>query len=145
MNDIERAIIIAVNAHQGQKEKAGTPYVFHPLGLMLKQNSQEARIVAVLHDVVEDTDINLAYLAEAGFSDSVLCAIELLTHDKNTEYMDYIEALSHNSIAKSVKLADLADNLDISRIPNPTEKDYQRLEKYKKAYKFLMDADKESM
>lgn len=137
MNDIEKAISIAVQAHSGQKDKAGMPYVLHPLRLMLRQDSSEAMIGAVLHDVVEDTDITIDQLAEAGFSSAVLEAISLLTHDKSIPYMDYIRAIARNAIARQVKLADLIDNMDLNRIPNPQEKDYLRLEKYKVAYEYL--------
>jgi (p)ppGpp synthase/HD superfamily hydrolase len=137
MNDIEKAISIAVQAHSGQKDKAGMPYVLHPLRLMLRQDSTEAMIGAVLHDVVEDTDITIDQLAEAGFSSAVLEAISLLTHDKSIPYMDYIRAIARNAIARQVKLADLIDNMDLNRIPNPQEKDYLRLEKYKVAYEYL--------
>jgi len=137
MNNIEKAISIAVHAHSGQKDKAGMPYVLHPLRLMLRQDSTEAMIGAVLHDVVEDTDITIDQLAEAGFSSAVLEAISLLTHDKSIPYMDYIRAIARNAIARQVKLADLIDNMDLNRIPNPQEKDYLRLEKYKVAYEYL--------
>jgi len=142
MNDIEKAISIAVQAHSGQKDKAGMPYVLHPLRLMLRQDSPEAMVVAVLHDVVEDTNVTIDQLAEAGFSGAVLEAIWLLTHDKSIPYMDYIRAIANNTSARQVKLADLIDNMDLSRIPNPQEKDFARLEKYKIAYHYLINADK---
>jgi len=138
MNDIEKAISIAVQAHSGQKDKAGMPYVLHPIRLMLRQDSPEAMVVAVLHDVVEDTDITFDQLAEAGFSVAVLEAISLLTHDKNIPYMDYIKGIAGNAIARQVKLADLIDNIDLSRIPNPQEKDHLRIQKYQVAYDYLM-------
>lgn len=137
MNDIEKAISIAVQAHSGQIDKAGMPYVLHPLRLMLRQDSSEAMIVAVLHDVVEDTDVTIDQLAEAGFSNAVLEAISMLTHDKNIPYMDYIMGLASNDLARQVKITDLSDNMDLSRIPNPQEKDYVRLKKYKVAYECL--------
>lgn len=137
MNDIEKAINIAVQAHSGQKDKAGMPYVLHPLRLMLRQDSPEAMIVAVLHDVVEDTDLSIEQLADAGFSGAVLEAIYLLTHDKSIPYMDYIRAIANNVLARQVKITDLIDNMDLSRIPNPQKKDYVRLEKYKLAYEYL--------
>lgn len=136
---LEQAILLAVQAHSGQRDKAWLPYVLHPLRVMLGQTDPEARIAAVLHDVVEDTDITIDQLAEAGFTASVLDAIRLLTHDKSTAYMDYIRAVADNPIASQVKLADLTDNMNISRIPNPTEKDYLRLEKYQFAYRYLRE------
>jgi len=139
LNNLEKAIEIAVNAHQGQKDKAGMPYVLHPLRIMIKQDTLEAMIAAVLHDVVEDTDVTLDQIAEAGFSETVLGAIRLLTHDQDTPYMEYVNALATNPIARKVKIADLIDNMDMDRIPKPQEKDYLRLEKYQIAYNYLIN------
>ncbi len=141
MNNLETAVIIAAQAHQGQIDKAGMPYLLHPLRLMLKQNSLEAMITAVLHDVVEDTDISLDQIAEAGFSPAVIDAIRLLTYDKENPYLDYIKEIAGNSIARQVKLADLIDNMDLSRFPAPQMKDFLRLEKYKSAYQYLMQVE----
>lgn len=137
MNNLETAILIATRAHQGQTDKAGLPYILHPLRLMLKQDNLEAMITAVLHDVVEDTDLSLEHIAEYGFSSSVLDALRLLTHDKSTPYQEYIEAIAGNSLARQVKQADLLDNMDLSRLPSPQEKDFLRIEKYKSAYQYL--------
>lgn len=142
MTDLDKAIIIAVEAHQGQKDKAGKPYVFHPLRLMLKQDTPEAMITAVLHDVVEDTEFTLDQVAEAGFSAAVVNALRLLTHNRETLYLDYIELVASDPIARQVKLADLIDNMDLERIPDPQEKDFARLEKYKIAYNYLINAGK---
>jgi len=133
MNDLEKAIVIAVNAHRGQLDKQDLPYVLHPLRVMLKQKVPDARVAAVLHDVVEDTDVTLEELAEAGFSAKALEAIRLLTHIKSVPYLDYVKAVAANPIARQVKLADLEDNLDPSRILNKTAKDLARLEKYREA------------
>lgn len=137
MNDLERAILIAVNAHRGQLDKQGLPYVLHPLRVMLKQKDPDARVAAVLHDVVEDTEVTLEELTEAGFSAEALEAVKLLTHAKNVPYLDYVKALAANPIARQVKLADLEDNLDPSRILDITAKDLARLEKYREAKVFL--------
>lgn len=142
MNDIEKAISIAVQAHSDQKDKAGMPYVLHPLRLMLQQDSPEAMVVAVLHDVVEDTEFTLDQVAEAGFSAAVVNALRLLTHNRETPYLDYIELVASDPIARQVKLADLIDNMDMERIPDPQEKDFARLEKYKIAYHYLINAGK---
>lgn len=140
MTDIEKAIVIAVQAHQGQKDKAGQPYILHPLRVMLSQKEPEAMIAAVLHDVVEDTDVTLDQLAEAGFSKDILDDVRLLTHDQCIPYMDYIKSIAANHIARQVKLADLIDNMDLDRIPNPQKKDYLRLEKYQIAYNYLINS-----
>jgi len=133
MNDLEKAIMIAVNAHRGQLDKQDLPYVLHPLRVMLKQKDPEARVAAVLHDVVEDTEVSLEDLAGAGFSAEALEAVRLLTHDKSVPYLDYVKAIAADPIARQVKLADLEDNLDPSRILNMTAKDLARLEKYREA------------
>lgn len=145
LNYLENAIVIATQAHKGQKDKAGMPYVLHPLRLMLNQNGLEAMIAAVLHDVVEDTFVTLDQIAEAGFSKTVLDAISLLTHDPSMPYMDYIKSIATNAIARQVKLADLLDNMDLSRIPNPQEKDLLRLEKYQVAYNYLINENRDSL
>jgi (p)ppGpp synthase/HD superfamily hydrolase len=142
---LEQAISIATKAHCGQRDKAGFPYILHPLRLMLKQKSLEAMIAAVLHDVVEDSSITISDLEEACFPGSVIQALTLLTHDKEQPYPKYIEAIGTNKLAIQVKLADLQDNMDLSRIPNPRPKDYARLERYSLAYQYLSsvsDSDK---
>ncbi|MFW2487982.1 GTP pyrophosphokinase [Clostridium chromiireducens] len=135
---IEKAILIAVNAHKGQVDKGGNPYILHPLRLMFSRKDETEKICAVLHDVIEDTDVTLDYLREQGFSKEVLSALDALTRRNDENYEQFIDRIIENKIACNVKLADLNDNMDISRIKNPTEKDYERLEKYKKAkYKIL--------
>lgn len=135
---IEKAVLIAVNAHKGQVDKGGNPYILHPLRLMFSREDETEKICAVLHDVIEDTDVTLDYLREQGFSKEVLSALDALTRRKDETYEEFIDRIIENKIACNVKLADLNDNMDLSRIKNPTEKDYERLEKYKKAkYKIL--------
>lgn len=136
---LERAIQIALEAHAGETDKAGQPYVLHPLTLMLQMDSEEARIVAVLHDVVEDSAVTLDDLAAAGFSNAVLTALALLTHDTAAvAYDDYIAALSSNPLARKVKLADLAHNMDVRRLPaEMTLTDWGRLSKYRRAWEVL--------
>lgn len=112
--------------------------MLHPLRLMLQFKISEAMIVAVLHDVVEDSEVTFADLAEAGFSERVVAMLRLLTHAKDTPYMDYIRALGSDPLARKVKLADLADNMDLTRIAEPTEKDLARLKRYAEAYRFLV-------
>lgn len=130
---LEKAILIAANAHLGQVDKAGKPYILHPLRLMLSRKNETEMICAVLHDVIEDTDITFDYLSEEGFSEEVLIALEALTRLNNESYDEFINRIINNKIACYVKLADLQDNMDLSRINNPTERDYQRIEKYRKA------------
>ena len=137
MATLERAIAIAAKAHEGQVDKAGAPYIFHPIRMMLSVGTAEARIAAVLHDVVEDTPITLQELRAEGFPGAVLEAVELLTKREGEDYEAFIRRVAPNAIAREVKLADLRDNLDLSRIAQPTAKDHQRVEKYQRAVQYL--------
>ena len=131
--NLERAIEIAVVAHKGQKEKSGAPYILHPFRVMLSLKSDEDRIVGVLHDVVEDTPWTFGQLREEGFSEEVLAALDTVTIRENEDYPDFISRSAGNAIGRRVKIADLRDNMDLSRIPKPTEKDLRRIEKYRQA------------
>lgn len=134
----KKAINIAYNAHMGQTDKFGIPYIFHPMHLAESMDTEEECIVAILHDVVEDTDITFDVL-EKDFSSTIIEALKLLTHDKTVPYKEYIKNLKDNPIAKKVKLADLIHNSDISRLEHITSKDYVRLEKYKNALQILSE------
>ncbi len=133
MCTIERAIAIAATAHEGKIDKGGTPYVFHPLRLMMRMATIEERIVAVLHDVVEDSAIKFEDLEKEGFSSAVLEALESVTRRASESYDEFVLRAAANPIGRRVKLVDLEDNCDISRIPAPTEQDYARIEKYRRA------------
>jgi (p)ppGpp synthase/HD superfamily hydrolase len=139
MATLERAIAIAAMAHEGQVDKAGMPYLLHPLRMMLSVNTLEARITAVLHDVVEDTTVTLEQLRAEGFASEVLEAVEALTKrpGEENDYDAFIRRVAPNPLAREVKLADLRDNCDLSRIARPTEKDLRRVEKYRKAIDHL--------
>lgn len=130
---LDKAIRIAAKAHEGQKDKAGQPYILHPLRVMFSRKNDTERICAVLHDIIEDTDISIEYLREESFSQEVLTALDALTKRANESYDDFIGRVIENKIACHVKLSDLLDNMDLSRISNPTEEDYKRVEKYRKA------------
>jgi len=136
-----QALEIAVRAHGDTLDKSGQPYILHPLRVMLAQDTDEGRIAGVLHDVVEDTEVTLDDLRDVGIPGSVLEAIALLTHDDDTPYEQYVERLKPNPLARSVKLADLRDNMDVLRLPDFTQKDLQRLGKYRRAYEFLARKD----
>src|SRR5687767_966906 len=136
---VEDAISIAAHAHKGQKDKAGAPYLLHPLRMMLRMDSEAAMMAAVLHDVVEDTEWTLERLREAGFSDEVLEAVDCLTHREGESYQEFVERVRTNSIARQVKIADLEDNMNIRRINQLGPKDLERLEKYHKAWRVLTD------
>lgn len=143
MATIDRAIMIASIAHAGQKDKAGKPYIFHPLRVMLtvasdKNATDEQKIVAVLHDVIEDTYVQEHHLRENGFSEEIINAIKSVTKiNKDESRMDAAKRAKQNAIGRVVKLADLKDNMDLSRIENPTAKDHSRIAEYKEVKKFL--------
>ena len=137
MSNLEKAIQIAVNAHTGQTRKNGTPYVLHPFRVMFRQTSEAAMIVGVLHDVVEDTDVTLDDLREAGFEAPIIQALALLSHAEATPYEEYIKRIACNPLARSVKLADLEDNMDLREIPQVAERDLSRTMKYHRAWKRL--------
>lgn len=136
---LDKAIQIAAKAHEGQKDKAGQPYILHPLRVMLRTGNDNERICAVLHDVIEDTPITLEMLRNEGFSPEVLAVLDCLTKRDGESYDDFIGRVLMNELACHVKLADLADNMDLSRLPAPSEEDFQRLEKYKKAVARIQD------
>ena len=139
MATLERAIALAARAHEGQVDKAGAPYILHPLRMMLSVDTPEARMAAVLHDVVEDTAVTLEQLRAEGFPESVIGAVDALTKREAEEddYESFIQRAGTNAIARQVKLADLRDNCDVSRIAQPTEKDWKRIEKYRAAIDYL--------
>lgn len=134
---LEQAIAIAALAHQGQTDKAGAPYILHPLRVMMPLDSLEERIVAVLHDVVEDSPWTLDALAAEGFSSAVIDALRSVTKREGEAYEDFVRRAGRNPISAKVKLADLRDNSDLSRIANPTEEDHRRLKKYQRAMRLL--------
>lgn len=135
--DIEIAISIGLKAHKGQVDKGGNPYILHPLAVMNRVETIEEKIVAVLHDVVEDTEVTIDQLRETGFSEEILEAINLLTRAKEDSYEEFIDKTLKNRIARNVKIADIKENMKLSRIQDPSEQDYMRLEKYKKALERL--------
>ena len=138
MSTLERAIIIAAEGHRGRKDKAGSPYILHPLRMMLRLSSPDERIVAVLHDVCEDCPgWTFDRLRDEGFSDEIIAALDAVTKREGEEYEDFVRRAAANPIGRNVKLADLADNCDLSRIAEPTEVDYQRIEKYQRAIKLI--------
>lgn len=134
----KKAMDICFEAHKDQKDKSGQPYVFHPFHLAEQMTDEETTIVALLHDVVEDTPVSLDDLAAEGFSQSVLDAIALMTHAPGVNYMDYVAEIKKNPIAKAVKIADLTHNSTLSRLNEITPKDLERVETYREAKAFLL-------
>ena len=133
----KKALCLCFEAHKEQVDKSGMPYVFHPFHLAEQMDSEETVCVALLHDVMEDTDYTAADLRAMGFSEAVLEALCLMTHDKAVPYLEYVGQVAHNPIARAVKLADLRHNSDLTRLETVTEKALQRVEKYKAAIALL--------
>lgn len=138
MSSLERAIVIAAEAHAGQRDKSGAAYVLHPLRMMLRVSSDDERIVAVLHDVCEDCPgWSFDRLRAEGFSEQVLIALDSVTKRDGEAYDDFVRRAARNPIGRAVKLADLQDNCDLSRISKPLQRDYERIEKYRKAIELI--------
>ncbi|MFL5385827.1 MAG: HD domain-containing protein [Longimicrobiaceae bacterium] len=137
MADLEEAIRIAVEAHRGQKDRAGAPYVLHPLRMMLRVRTDAERMAAVLHDVVEDTAWTLDDLRARGFPDEVLEAVDRLTRRPGEPYDAVVERAAAHPVARRVKLADLEDNLDLRRLEEVSAEDLERLGRYLLAHRRL--------
>lgn len=135
----KKALALCFEAHKEQKDDSGLPYVFHPFHLAEQMNDEATTVVALLHDVVEDTHYTINDIKEMGFSKEVLDAIKLLTHDKEIPYMDYVRKIKDNPIAKAVKLADMRHNSDTTRLNKITEKEIKRARKYTEAIKLLTE------
>ena len=140
MPSLEDAISLAAEAHRGQKDKANAPYILHPLRVMLRMETETDRIVAVLHDVLEDSGVTVRDLQKAGYSEEILEAIKYLTRAKEEEYEQFIERVKGNTLAVKIKIADLEDNLNFERIKEPNEDDLKRYEKYRRALATLRKA-----
>jgi (p)ppGpp synthase/HD superfamily hydrolase len=132
-------MILAYEAHHGQLDRSGVPYIFHPARVAAGFTNEAMACVAWLHDVVEDTDVTLEDIRLAGFGIVICDALRLMTHDKSLPYMDYVRRLAKNPIAKAVKLADLRDNMDVSRLSVVDDAAKKRLAKYLEAYSYLID------
>lgn len=133
MADLDRAVEIAKEAHAGQLDKGGKPYIDHCLRVMGLCRQRDERIVAVLHDVIEDSQWTLDDLRREGFSEIVVEAVGALTRRDNEPYSDFIERVGRNPVAAIVKIADLTDNMDLSRLSSVSETDHQRNSKYARA------------
>lgn len=133
------AMKLCFEAHKDQTDKSGIPYVFHPIHLAEQMEDEDTVVVALLHDVVEDTDYTLEDLAAMGFNDRVIAAIRLMTHDKRVPYMDYIAEIKKDPIARAVKMADLRHNSDVTRMEHVDEKVLDRVEKYRQAFLLLAE------
>lgn len=133
----KKALQLCFKAHKRQKDKSDMPYVFHPFHLAEQMGTEETTVVALLHDVVEDTRYTFRHLEKMGFEKPIMDALRLLTHNDGSEYMEYIARIKNNPIAKAVKLADLRHNSDLSRLDIVDSKALERREKYLKAIEYL--------
>ncbi|MBC8078785.1 MAG: GTP pyrophosphokinase [Gorillibacterium sp.] len=142
MSNLTKAIILATEYHEGQTDKGGNPYIFHPIRLMLKAFNEEEQIIAMLHDTIEDTTLTLDKLREEGFSERIVQAVDALSRRKKESYEDFILRIRDHSVARRIKVYDLQDNMDLSRVKKKTEKDKERLKKYSKALDVLLGGDR---
>jgi len=135
----KKAMKIAYAAHMWQTDKSGIPYIYHPIHLAEQMQDEYTTCVALLHDVIEDSDVTFLQLTAEGFPEEVLDALRLMTHEKGVPYMDYVRGIKENPIAAAVKLADLKHNSDLTRLDHIDDKVKQRAEKYKKAIELLRE------
>ena len=131
---------IAYKAHEGQTDKAGVPYIFHPIHIAEQMDSEESCIVALLHDVIEDSDITLEILSKY-FNDDIITALRVLTKKENDDYVMYIKRVKTNKLATKVKIKDLEHNRDLTRLDEVTDKDRKRSLKYWQAIRYLEDIE----
>ena len=138
--NLERAIQIAVEAHAGATDRGGKAYILHPISVMMRCETDEEKVVAILHDVVEDTDWTFDALRQEGFSETIIEALKTVTkHSEDEDYDEFIQRSLKNEIGRKVKIADLRENLDVTRIGELSKKDVERINKYKRALKTLTE------
>lgn len=135
--NLEDAIALAVEVHRGGKDKSGQPYILHPLRVMFRCETEIEKIVAVLHDVVEDTDHTFDDLRNLGYAEEVIAALDCVTKREGESYDQFVERAASNPVARKVKIADIEENMDVRRLPNLGEKDWERMKKYLAAWRTL--------
>ena len=135
----DKALQIAIRAHKGQKDKAGHDYILHPIRVSERCDDPRAKIVALLHDTIEATDVPADYLREEGFTEEIVEALLAVTHSEGEEYDDYVRRAAQNELGRMVKRADLEDNMDIRRLPELTDRDVERLRKYLRAWQYIVE------
>lgn len=138
MNEwLTRALAVAIEAHEGQLDKGGYPYILHPLRMMHEARTMPLKIVALLHDVLEESEYTVTKLREKGFPEEILDAVVAITREPEENYEDYIVRVSQNELAREVKLSDLRDNLNLARLRKLDQADIQRIERYHRALQYL--------
>ena len=142
MSTLEKAIALAATQHAGQLDKGGQPYILHPLRLMLQFSNSTLQIIAVLHDILEDTSTTTEDLKELGFSAKIIPAIQALTKQTGESRLEAAKRTALNPLATQVKYVDVLDNMNLTRINNPTPRDFARLEEYKVVLEILKQAKK---
>lgn len=140
---VNKVLNFAYEAHHGQKDKSDVPYIFHPYHLAEQMDNEKEVVTALLHDVMEDTDFTVEDIEKLGVGEEVIAALLLLTHDKNVPYLEYVDKLKYNDLARKIKLADLIHNSDVSRCDKDDEYAKKRHEKYALAIKLLVDYENE--
>lgn len=138
------ALTIASRAHEGQRDKAGNDYILHPLRVAERCRSPKAKIAALLHDTLEDTDVTAPYLLEQGFPTEIVDAVLAVTRREGEPYDEYVRRAAANPIGREVKRADLEDNMDIRRLNELSDTDVARLRKYLRAWHYLQGLDSKS-
>ena len=139
-NLTKKALKLCFEAHKEQTDKTGMPYVFHPFHLAEQMSDEISVVCALLHDVVEDSEITLCDIADMGFPDEVVEVLSLLTHEDSVPYMDYVRNISKNAVARNIKIADLTHNSDLTRLDTVDEYAILRNAKYKEALDLLKGA-----
>jgi len=134
----DHALRVAIKAHEGQKDKSGREYVMHPIRVAERCKDPRAKIVALLHDTIEDTDVTVEYLRNEGFSEEIISAVLSVTKQKGESYEDFVRRAAENPLGREVKIADLEDNMDIRRLEEITDEDVARLRKYLCAWQYLI-------
>ena len=142
MNTLEKSLQIALKAYAGQRDKAGKTYILHPLRIMAKMATEEEMAVALLHDVIEDSDITAEDLLKEGIPQNIVDAVVLLTKTRSENYKNFIKKLSTNKLASKVKKADIEDNINVLRLDSLGDSDLERVKKYHRAWKMLDAGDK---
>lgn len=135
----KKALELAFEKHKNQKDKSGIPYIYHPFYIATKMNNENEIVVALLHDVIEDTNTTINDLKNIGFNNDILDAVDCMTHYDGQDYHEYIKKLSKNPIALKVKIEDLKHNLDITRLTTITKEDEIRVKRYKSCLKYLLE------
>lgn len=137
MAHLEKAMEIAFKFHKGQKDKGGNPYILHPIAVMMAVKTIKEKIVAILHDIVEDTKVTLEYLRKEGFDEEIVLAVDALTRRNEETYDEFLYRIKQNELATRVKIEDIKQNMDLTRIPNPNKNDISRVKKYRRALEIL--------